>query len=82
MIDNIPEKQSEKEQPFVKKRPPVFAIAFLYIMGFFITQKSDYDSSTILGIAMLVFGWLCMLMSMFLSITVFFRLFKEYSKKK
>ena len=64
------------------KRIPVFAIWFLYISGFFITQKSDYDSTTGLGIVMLIFGWLCMLVSIFLSVKMLISVFKEQFKKK
>ena len=56
-------------------------IVFLYFLGFFITQKSNYDSTTTLGIAMMIFGWLCMLLSMLLSVSMLFRLFKEHSKR-
>ena len=82
MTDNNEEIQIEKQQPIVKKRPPLFAIAFLYLMGFFIIRKSGYDSTTVLGIAMLISGWVFMLTSTFLSVSGLFRLFKEYSKKK
>jgi hypothetical protein len=82
MTDNNQETQTEKQQSAVKRRPPLFAMVFLYILGFFITQKTEYDSSTGLGITMLIFGWLCILLSVFLSVTVFIRIFKEQFKKK
>jgi len=81
MTDSNQEIQKEKQQIPIKKKRTFLPIAFLYFLGFYITQKSGYDSTTSIGIAMLIFGWLCMLLSMLLSVSMLFRLFKEHSKR-
>jgi Ni,Fe-hydrogenase I cytochrome b subunit len=81
-MENQNSNPGQKQPLNVFRKAPFLAIAFLYILGFFITQKSKYDSSTTLGIVMLIFGWICMLISMALSVSFLFRLFKEQFKKK
>lgn len=80
MTDNKPETESQKQvQEPAKRRKPMFTMIFLYVIGFYITQKSDFDSSTGLGIAMLVFGWLCILLCLASSVSFLFGMFKKQS---
>jgi TRAP-type C4-dicarboxylate transport system permease small subunit len=71
-----------KSRPSIFRRLPLLPIAFLYLLGFFIVRKSNFDSSTALDIGMLIFGWLCIVGSLVLSISVLVSLFKAAFKKK
>ncbi len=77
MEDNKPEIQTEKP----KRRAPLFAMAFFYIMGFLII-RGDYDTSSLGGVAMVIIGWLFLILSIVLAVIVLFRMFKEHFKKK
>lgn len=76
------DQNENREKTVIKRASPFFLIVSFYFLGFFITQKSDFDSTTGLGIAMLIFGWLCMLVSMFLCVRILVAVFKEQFKKK
>lgn len=76
---NSAEQAGQKENA---RKHPLLAIVFLYALGIYIIRKSDFDSSTSIGIIMLIFAWLCILFSMTLSTMSIIRIFKETLKKK
>ena len=78
MSDSNPEIQPKKP----KRGPaPLLAIAFLYLIGFFIV-RGDYNTSSFGGIVMVIIGWLFLTASLLLAVRVLFRLFKENFKRK
>lgn len=81
MADNKQEIEPQKQVLTTNSRKSFSAI-LIYAFGFYVTQKSDYDNTTGLGIAMLIFGWFCMLLSLVLSVLIIFNMFKEHSNKK
>lgn len=78
MTENRPEiGNNEQRRRLVKNKKTFFTTVVLYAVGFYITQKSDFDSSTGLGIAMLIFGWSCILLCLVLSVRSLFIMFAK-----
>ncbi len=73
--------EDTKPRPSIFRRLPLLPILFLYNLGFFIVRKGNFDSSTAIGIGMLIFGWLCIVGSLALSVSLVISIFKTALNK-
>lgn len=69
----------EKQKQPLRSKPPFLGIAFFFLLGFFIVKR---EINTEENIYLLVFGWILLLISIVLSISTLYKIFKPHFKKK